>query len=206
MPGPLARVRDDPGSAPLVLVVAMVVSALLTLWLGRDLTFSGDEAVWVAASPGMDLRPLFEPHGGHLLFLTRLIDWPILAVNGLGYMPFQMLALAAILLAVGPLFTYGRRLVGDWMALAPCLVLLFYGTDYLQLFQGNGFTVLIAMAFGIAALIAFQRGDRRGDVLVCIWPVREVPRPSDYLDGGDNDALLRLASALPGREPAQAVP
>lgn len=167
-------IQADPRSPSLILGLAMVASAALTLWLGRDVTFSGDEVVWVTATPGIDLSTLLEPHGGHLLFLTRLAYWPILEVFGLGYLPFQLLALAAIFLAVALLFVYGRRRVGAWAALVPCLVLLFFGSDFLHLFQGNGFTVLSAMAFGVAALLSLDRDDRRGDLLACLFLVLGV--------------------------------
>lgn len=165
----LHRLRRDRRTAPAILAAATVVSAVLILQVGRGTTFSGDEVVWVAATPGLDPYIVFQPHGGHLIATTRLVYWPLLEVFGLAYLPFRMLSVGAILLTVWLLFSYGRRRADAFVALAPCLVLLFFGSDYLHLFQGNGFTVMLALALGIAALLAFERGDRRGDLLACLW-------------------------------------
>ena len=163
--------RDDPRSATAILILASVASVVAVLWFGRGTTFSGDEAVWVAATPGIDLRTVFEPHGGHLLALTRLVYWPLLEVFGLAYLPFRLLAIAATLLAVWLLFVFGRRRTDQFVALAPCLVLLFFGSDYLHLLQGNGFTVMLSVALGLAALLSLEGGTRRGDLLACLWLV-----------------------------------
>jgi len=163
----LTRVRDDPNAPGKILAAAMLVSAALILWLGRDGTFSGDEARIVASSPGLGLRTILEPHGGHLLALTRLVYWPILHVTGLDYLPFRILSVAAILLAVALLFVWARKRVDAWVALGPCVLLLFFGSDPLHMFQGNGFTVLLSVALGIGALLAIERGDRRGDLIAC---------------------------------------
>ena len=65
------------------------------------------------------------------------------------------------------LFAWGRERVGDYVALAPCLVLLFFGSDYRHLILGNGFTVVFAIALGLAALLLLERDSRRYDVLAC---------------------------------------
>ena len=44
-----------------VLAAAMVLSVLLTLYLGRGTTFSGDEIVLVVTSPGLDSIRRFSP-------------------------------------------------------------------------------------------------------------------------------------------------
>ncbi len=165
----LRSLRRNPRTAVYILAAASVASVLAVLWFGRGTTFSGDEAVWVAATPGIDLRTVFEPHGGHLLTLTRLVYWPLLEIFGLAYLPFRLLAITATLLTVWLLFIYGRRRTDHLVALAPCLVLLFFGSDYLHLFQGNGFTVMLSLALGVAALLSLDADSKRGDLLACLW-------------------------------------
>ena len=66
------------------------------------------------------------------------------------------------------LFVYVRRRTDPWLALAVILPILVLGTspeDLLWPFQ-MGFT--IGMCFGLGALLALERRDRRGDVLACI--------------------------------------
>ncbi len=53
------------------------------------------------------------------------------------------------------------------MALAPCLVLLVFGSDSLHVLTGNGFTVVGALGCGIGALLALERDDRGGDLGAC---------------------------------------
>ena len=64
-------------------------------------------------------------------------------------------------------FVFARRRVGALAALAPTLVLLFFGSDSLHAISGNGFTILLTQAAGIGALLALEREDRRGDALAC---------------------------------------
>ncbi|MGK2955045.1 MAG: ArnT family glycosyltransferase [Solirubrobacterales bacterium] len=163
------RYRNDPRVATAILAAASALSLIAVLYFGRGTTFSGDESTWVAATPDIDFTTIFTPHGGHLLALTRVVYWPILEFFGLGYLPFRLLSFGAVLLTVWLLYIYGRRRSDHFVALAPCIVLLFFGSDFLHLFQGNGFTVMISMALGIAALLCFERGDRRGDLLACLW-------------------------------------
>ncbi|MBK5232548.1 MAG: hypothetical protein JJE13_06170 [Thermoleophilia bacterium] len=165
----LMRYRNDPRTATVILAVASAVSVALILYFGRGTTFSGDESTWVASTPDIDLRTIFTPHGGHLLALTRVVYWPILEVFGTAYLPFRLLAIGAVLLTVWLLFAYGRRRTDHFVAVAPCVVLLFFGADFLHLFQGNGFTVMISLALGIASLLCLEREDRRGDLLACLW-------------------------------------
>jgi hypothetical protein len=168
------RFLEDPRNPVRVLGAAMVLAAVLILLLGRGVGFTGDEAVFVAEAPNLGLRQILDPHGGHLLATTRVVYRAILEVNGMDYLPFRLLSLATVLITVWLLFVWARRRVDPWVALLPCLVLLFFGADHLHSFHGNGFTVLSSVAFGLAALICFERGDRRGDVLACAFLILGV--------------------------------
>lgn len=163
------KYRKDPRTATGILATASALALVAILWFGRGTTFSGDESSWVAVTPQIDLEVIFTPHGGHLVALSRLIYWPLLEMFGTAYLPFRLLSAAAVLVSVWLLYLYGRRRTDHFVALAPCLVLLFFGADFLHLFQGNGFTVVSSLAFGLAALLSFDRDDRRGDVLACLW-------------------------------------
>ncbi|MBK5218422.1 MAG: hypothetical protein JJE35_01350, partial [Thermoleophilia bacterium] len=54
-----------------------------------------------------------------------------------------------------------------FVALLPCVVLLFFGADMLHVLVDNAFTVDLALACGIGALAAFERDDRRGRLAAC---------------------------------------
>ena len=63
---------------------------------------------------------------------------------------------------------FAKRRIGPVAALAPTLVLLFYGSDPIHALLGNGFTVLLALAAGLGALLALDRGDLKGDLCACL--------------------------------------
>ena len=79
---------------------------------------------------------------------------------GVGYLPFQLLTVAVVVLTAGMFFAYAGRRVGKLAALAPTLVLLVFGSDSGHLLSGNGFTVIGALACGLGALLALDRDDR----------------------------------------------
>jgi len=146
---------------------AAAVAAILILWFGRDLTLSVDEMDLFMESPDLDLGGAFEPHVGHLMLTTRLVYKAIFSTLGVGYLPFQLLTIAVVVLTAGLFFAYAARRVGKLVAFAPTLVLLVFGSDPLHLLAGNGFTVIGALACGLGALIALDRDDRTGDVIAC---------------------------------------
>ena len=146
----------------------MAVSAFAMLYFSRGTTFSADEMVIVVTTPDFDVRTALQPHAGHLLLIPRLVYWPLLNIFGLDYLPYRMLTAGSVCLTVGFLFTWLIRRIPEWVALVPCLILLFFGTDHLHVLQGNGFVICFALAMGLLALLQLERGDRRGDVVACV--------------------------------------
>lgn len=122
---------------------------------------------WVSFSPSQDFRTTIEPHSGHLIFLTLWLYHGILETIGTDYLTFRLLTLAMVYLSVILLFIFARKRVGEFVALAPCLVLLFFGSDAGNLMQGIGFTIMVAVALGMIALLAVERNTLTGDLLAC---------------------------------------
>ena len=153
-----------PRRAELVLAAGMVVSAVLALTLGSRASFTVDEYSWISLSADFSLGEAFDAYVGHLIAIPKLIYWIVLELFGIpGYAVFQLLTLASLFLMVGLLFAYLRRRVPDFVALAPCLILLVFPVDHLHYLTGNGVAIALALAFGIAALLAWERGSRSGD-------------------------------------------
>jgi hypothetical protein len=150
------------------LAAAMLASAAFSLWLSRDTTFTGDELNWIIDTPGLDPHAALQPHNGHLILLPRLLYDAILHVSGVAYLPFRLLTVGAVLLTAGLFFAFAARRIGALAALAPTVVLLFYGSDHNHALQGAGFTVIFPMAAGIGALLALDRQDRAGDIAACV--------------------------------------
>ena len=145
--------------------IGMFLSAVLALWLGRKASFTVDEYSWISLIGENGLGDLLEPYVGHLIVLPRLAYWLVLEVNGASsYAIFQVLALASLFLMVGLLFAWLAKRVPAWVALAPCLVILVFPVDHLHYLTGNGIVISLAIAFGLAALIAWERESRSGDI------------------------------------------
>jgi hypothetical protein len=151
----------------LIFAAASAAAAAVILWLGRDATFSSDELVWFIQTPGLDLDQALQPHAGHLILTSRLVYAGVFEIFGVDYLPFRLLTIGTVILTSALLFAYASRRVGRVVALAPALVLLVFGADYAHVLLGNGFTVVGALACGLGALLALDRGDRRGDVIAC---------------------------------------
>lgn len=146
----------------------MVLSAIAALYFSRGTTFSGDEMVWVVTSPDFSIETAFSAHAGHLQVVSRVLYWPLLEIFGLEYLPYRLLTVLSIWLMVGLLFIYMRRRVPDPVALIPCIVLLFFGSDHLHILQGNGFTICFSLAMGLLALLMLERNTDRGDICAAI--------------------------------------
>ena len=151
----------------LLLGAAMAAALALILWLGRETTFSIDELVWFVGTPDLGLDDALAPHGGHLVLTSRLVYKAVLETLGSGYEPFRLLSGGAVLLTGALFFAYASRRVGKLAAFAPTLILLVFGSDHVHVLVGNGFTVLLAISCGLGALLALDRGDRRGDLGAC---------------------------------------
>ena len=154
--------------APYVLAVAMVLAAIFALIEGRGMSFTPDEWFWVIASPGMDVKTAFLTSTGHLQLVPRVLYKSILEIDGTNYIWFRLLTVLSLLLVVALFYRYLCRRVGPMVAVVPSLLMLFFGSDALHIIRGNGFTILFSIACGIAALLALEREDRKGDVAACL--------------------------------------
>ncbi|MGH2993541.1 MAG: hypothetical protein ACRDL1_08385, partial [Solirubrobacterales bacterium] len=146
---------------------AMAAAAALILYLTRGTTFFPDEIDWVYATPNLSAGDVLEPHNGHLIATTRLVYKAILETVGVEYIVFRVLAVLALLLSAGLFYALARRRIGALPALAPTLVLLFLGSAPVHVTSPVGFSPVFSIAAGLAALLALERGDRRGDLAAC---------------------------------------
>jgi VanZ family protein len=150
-----------------ILGVAMAIAAGLILYLNRGTTFFVDEIGFLYSSPQLDASYVLEPDNGHLVATTRLAFKAILETFGADYLPFRLLAVSTVLLSAGLFYALARRRIGALPALAPALVLLFLGSDAQHVVIPVGLTVMLSTAAGLGALLAIERGDRRGDIAAC---------------------------------------
>jgi hypothetical protein len=150
-----------------LLGIAMVVAAALILYLNRGTTFFADELTFLYETPALGVRDVLDPHNGHLIATTRLVYKAILETIGAEYLAFRVLAVCTVLLSAGLFYALIKRWIGALPALAPTLVLLFFGAAWQHVVAPIGFTPIFAIAAGLGALLALERGDRRGDIAAC---------------------------------------
>ena len=176
------RTIDERLLAWLLLAVAMCISAVWLMTAGKDLTFSGDDIFYYArlvdfdgvVSQGHGLEYFLAPHNGHLQVLGKLIYRGLFLTVGADYTVFRAMEVLAVFASVLFLFILLRRRVRPLAALIPCVLMLFFGAgegSYLWPFNVH---TIGALAFGLAALLALERDDRKGDVGACALLVLAV--------------------------------
>jgi hypothetical protein len=157
-------------STPVLLLLIWLfgASACLLLYLGSKLTFLLDDWEFLLYRRDFSADAIFDPHGEHIVALPVLIYKALLASAGMGSaLPYRVVSTALFLASAALLFVFLRRRVGDWLALAATAIVLFLGAaweDLLWPFQMGYFG---SAAAGLGALLALERGDRRGEAIAC---------------------------------------
>jgi len=147
------------------LVVAMALAAALLLWEGRGVTFFVDEWFFgFGAATSLDPKSLFTPDNGHLAVVPILFTKASLELFGATTtLPLRLLGIAAHLSTALMLFLFVRRRLGAAGALVPAVLILFFGVAADLLIGSHGLPMLLAVATGLGALLALERGSRRWD-------------------------------------------
>jgi len=146
----------------------MLASAALLLILGRHLTFWADELDWLTFADHYSLRELLYPHAGHLIAIPRAIYETLPRVFDSSYVPFRVLAVICFQAVAVCVFVLVRRRVGTLLALAPAIVLLFFGSAQDMTISPLGIPFTLSIALGLGALVAVERGSGAGDLLAMV--------------------------------------
>ena len=137
--------------------------------LGSQLSFLNDDWDFLLFRRGFGAEQILEPHNPHIVVVPVLLYKGILAVFGMdSQQPFRVVSIPIFITSVALLFIWLRRRVGEWLALAGVLPILFLGSAgeiLLWPFPQIGFCG--PMAAGLGAFLALDRNDRRGDRLAC---------------------------------------
>jgi hypothetical protein len=143
----------------------MLLSGVLLLhWLGR-LTFWRDEWAFLLHRRPWTVGSFLDPFAEQLLAIPVLIYKTLVGIFGMeSAVPFQVVAVLLFLASVGMLFIYVRRRVGEWLALAAILPILFLGPSWDDLLFPFQMALFGCIACGIAALLMLERHDRIGDL------------------------------------------
>jgi hypothetical protein len=152
-----------------VLAVASVVYLPLVMWLTRGVTLFVDGMLIFLGNRGLSAGALLAPLNGHLVLMEKSVFAAGFALFGAGdFVPFRLIEAIGAILAAAALFEYLRRRVGPPVALAAALLILFLGSAWEVTIVPDVETNIYSAAFGIGALLALDRRDRRGDVVACV--------------------------------------
>jgi hypothetical protein len=163
----VATIRDA-RPVTLLFAAAAALSAALLLGLGARLTFLLDDWEFLIYRPGFTADAILGPHGENIAVGPVLVYKALLELFGMdSALPFRVVSVGAFLVSVSVLFVWLRRRVGEWLALAGAVSVLFLGPaweDLLWAFQVGYFT---SMAAGLGALLVLERRSARGDLIAC---------------------------------------
>jgi hypothetical protein len=165
-----------------LLGLAMCASVVWLMVEGRNTTFSGDDIYYYAhyivhgfaTEVGHGVKYYFAPHNGHLQVGGKVIYQVLFELFGAKYWIFRAVNTFGLLLAVGLFFVLAARRVGSLAALAPSVLLLFFGFAWEPLIWPFDMHTVFALVFGLGAVLAIEREDRLGDVLACVLLVLAI--------------------------------
>jgi hypothetical protein len=148
----------------------MALSAgLIWAWSAQE-TLLNDEwgyAFRTATEPASNY--LLDPPPGKHLIAVPLVLYKV-AFDGFGihsYAPYRIAHILLLLLCAGLFYLLARRRVGDTLAVLPTAILLFLGSSWEVLAASFRSPSLLAIAAGLAMLLALERRDLKGDVGAC---------------------------------------
>ena len=147
------------------LLTAMALSTVTVLVLGQDHGFYSDELSWLTFGDDLSPRTLLTPHNSHLIALPRFLYEVLPGIFGTSYLPFQLIAVASRFACAALLFILVRRRVGSLAALAPAIVLLFFGSASGIALSPIAIPFTFSIAFGLAALVAIEYARLRWDLV-----------------------------------------
>ena len=165
----LALTRRLPVSPPLVLfgLALLVAGGLLVFWLSH-VTFFYDDWDPLLNRRGFSAHTILRPHVDHIIISVTLIYKALQATFGMeSLVPYALVSVGTFLASVVLFFAYVRRRVGDWLALAASVPILFLGAAHDDLMWPYEVSFTGAMAFGIGALLVLERRRRHADAIVC---------------------------------------
>jgi hypothetical protein len=153
------------GPATALFVGAVAVSTIfLFAWLSKE-TFWRDEWGFILDRRGSSLDAYLTPFVEQLLALAVALYKLLIALFGIDSpLPFQVAHVIVFMATVAVVFIYVRRRVGEWLALAAVLPLLFFGPSWDDVLFPFQVSLIGSIGCGVGALLALDSETRRGDL------------------------------------------
>ncbi len=154
---------------PVLLGGFAAASAALLLALQSRLTFFIDDWDLLLSRRGFNAHAFLDPHNEHIIIAPTAIYKAIQATLGMdSLLPYAVVATAAFIASAILLFAYLSPRIGDWLALAATVLVLFIGAAYEDLLTPFQVGYFGSMAFGLGALLILERRNRAGDAWACV--------------------------------------
>lgn len=162
-PPVLPRRVPERFAAPALAVVALGAAAVV-LYAGRTLSFYFDEWSFIIDRHGWSAGVFLQPHNEHLSLVPVVVYKLLFVTAGLNhYWPYRVVVIALHLLVVALVFLLARRRVGAWGAAMAGGLLALLGAAWQNLLWPFQIGFVGAIAAGLGAWLALDRGSRRGD-------------------------------------------
>jgi hypothetical protein len=148
--------------------VALIASAILLAYWGRGQTLHADEFDYAIrlSTQSLGHAMLYPPTNGYLIAAPLLVYKALFAIFGIGDYAAQRAAATALVLISATLFyALARRRVGDLAALAPTVLLLFFGYGWEVVLTADRIPGAMALAAGLGMFLALSRMSFAGDVV-----------------------------------------
>jgi len=169
------RLRSQ-GPGTLLFAGAALLSGVLLIHFMTRQTFWRDEWDFLLHRRGWSLDTFFHPFVEQLLAIPILVYRLLQTTFGMDSpLPYQLVAVFLFVFSVTMLFVYARRRMGEWLALAFTLPILFLGPSWDDLLFPFQMALFGSIVCGIGALLVLDRRDRNGDVaamvllIVCLF-------------------------------------
>jgi hypothetical protein len=161
--------------APWALGLAVLASGLLLYHLTQGSSFWGDDWVWITTRRANTIGTFLAPYDGHLSALPVVLYRLMFAVFGIdSYAPYRALVIG-LSLVVGLLcFEYARPRVGRFPAMLVAALVLFIGPGWQDTMWAFQIGWVLALGFGIAALIMLDRRTRTADIAACALTLASI--------------------------------
>lgn len=147
----------------------MAIAGAALMYVGGGLTFVYDEWGFIYGRREWTLEAFLTPHNEHLVLFPVGVYKALFATVGLTeHWVYRLTVVGAHLVCVALVFVLARRRVGDGLALAASVLILFLGSAYENLLWPFQVGLVASVAAGLGTLLMLDRRDTRGDISACL--------------------------------------
>lgn len=151
-----------------LLGVAAAGSFVFLVAMDSHLTFIADDWMLLVKRQGFGASYLFKPFHGNIVVGPALLYKVMREIFGMSSAtPYYVVAIGTFIGSAVLLFVYLRGRVGDWLALAAAVLVLFLGAAFEDLLFAFQIGYFASVAAGLGMLVEIDREEEAGDKNAC---------------------------------------